>query len=212
VPGGMDEESAADADEAGWSEAVLEHLGELEYKAHGANGREVRLWRRATRIVEFERASGKVRERQQWLREAVDLLEEDLAAAVGTTDIERRPLRQYEGDEDEPDQPVLGFQNQCLTWTAGGAGAPVEHHLVAFRGKEWTYALDYRSPPGEESDAVFRDVCASLRFAMESGEYDRRFGLYAPLKFNILFSIASSVAFAALMLLIGWWRLSRIDF
>jgi hypothetical protein len=42
--------------------------------------------------------------------------------------------------------------------------------------------------------------------------YERRFGWTAPLKYNAFFSLASSILFAALMLFIARWRLSRIDF
>jgi hypothetical protein len=42
--------------------------------------------------------------------------------------------------------------------------------------------------------------------------YERRFGWDAPTKYNAVFSLSSSIAFAVLMLLIARWRLSRIDF
>jgi hypothetical protein len=42
--------------------------------------------------------------------------------------------------------------------------------------------------------------------------YEKRFGWTAPLRFNAFFSLLSSFAFAALMLGISAWRLSRIDF
>jgi len=42
--------------------------------------------------------------------------------------------------------------------------------------------------------------------------FDRKYSWTAPLKYNLFFSIGSSLAFAALMLFIGWFKLSRADF
>ena len=42
--------------------------------------------------------------------------------------------------------------------------------------------------------------------------YERRVGFDAPLRFNLWFSIGTSLAFCAAMLALSAWRLSRIDF
>lgn len=42
--------------------------------------------------------------------------------------------------------------------------------------------------------------------------YQKRFRVDAPLRFNVLFSIGSTLVFTLLMLLLAWWKLRRIDF
>ena len=42
--------------------------------------------------------------------------------------------------------------------------------------------------------------------------YRDQLRLDAPLRFNILFSVGSSLLFAAAVLALGAWRLSRMDF
>jgi hypothetical protein len=70
---------------------------------------------------------------------------------------------------------------------------------------------DRRSPP--EMERVLERCGFQVR---KTGDkqvwYDDRFDWDAPLAFNAWFSIGSSLAFVAVMLLFGFWRLSRIDF
>jgi hypothetical protein len=56
------------------------------------------------------------------------------------------------------------------------------------------------------------NVAMGLDVGNENTWYSKQLSLTAPLKFNLLFSIGSSVVFTLLMLALGWWRLTRIEF
>ena len=68
----------------------------------------------------------------------------------------------------------------------------------------------------EDEDSALARIDESMGldadFMEQSSWYSEELGFRSPWRYNILFSIGSSVAFAALMLFLGWWKLSRIDF
>ncbi len=185
-------------------------LGTARYAAV-AGDREIRLWRRDTRKMERERPNGDIVLRTERLREAAESLEAAIASRTGIRDLERTAFNQYPSDEVE-NELIIPFQNQCVTWKEDAGGGGREIHALLFRAKTWTYTLEFETAEGVDFATEYRDFCGDLSFAVEGGVFERRFAVDAPLRFNILFSIGSSLAFAGVMLLIGWWRLGRIDF
>lgn len=71
--------------------------------------------------------------------------------------------------------------------------------------------LDLFTRVSEFTDG-FKPAQESALFLEAEPWYAKVFGWSAPLKYNAAFSIATSLLFAALMLGIAQWRLSRIDF
>jgi ABC-type transport system involved in multi-copper enzyme maturation permease subunit len=71
----------------------------------------------------------------------------------------------------------------------------------------------YALPKTSDAD----EIAAKLRGADAQGPsaddwYARKLGNAPGWKFSIFFSIGSSLLFAAVMLLLGWWRVARLDF
>lgn len=107
-----------------------------------------------------------------------------------------------------------------VTWTE----AERSHERIFFQFDEWMYELDFdisttymeagpvsrwrRSFLWREDNVVLGGV-AGLNPA---DWYRKTFSWNAPWKFNIFFSIGSSLAFALLMLFFAWLKLRRIDF
>lgn len=96
-----------------------------------------------------------------------------------------------------------------------------EHQTAFFTSGDWLYEVRWSQRTDEASggsselrakrfDTFLAGVSTSGREG--SDPYARRFGWTSELKYNAFFSLASSLAFAALMLLLGVWKLSRIDF
>ena len=93
-----------------------------------------------------------------------------------------------------------------------------------FQGGDYMFTLDYDAELDwaldEERELSARAFLAGFAFADDDAfsrspmnvAYESRFGWSAPLKYNAWFSIASTLAFVVLLLTIGWWRLSRVDF
>ncbi len=87
---------------------------------------------------------------------------------------------------------------------------------------KWLYVLESEAPAALAEDQDFqaarRGFEASFQFHREKSEahpstwYERRFGWDAELKFNIWFSILSTLGFVALTFALAAWRLARIDF
>jgi ABC-type transport system involved in multi-copper enzyme maturation permease subunit len=110
-----------------------------------------------------------------------------------------------------------------VDWTESrDGGTLVRKHLVSTAG-DWLFELDvsidsdeYSANRGSESLTEFLSGFSLLEGdanTLRPNEwYERQLGWSAPLKYNIFFSIASSLAFCAAMLALAWWKVSRIDF
>lgn len=93
-----------------------------------------------------------------------------------------------------------------------------------FQGGEYMFTLDYDAELDwaidEERELSARAFLAGFAFEDDNPfsssqmeyTYEHRFGWNAALKYNAWFSIASTLAFVVLLLTVGWWRLSRVDF
>lgn len=110
-----------------------------------------------------------------------------------------------------------------LRWSEDTDNGRREFERIFFGFSGYIYQLESRWDPAwranEDRDQDMQAFLAGLSFpdleALSSRPdewYERKFRLDAPLRFNILFSIGSSLAFLAAMLGLAWLRLSRIDF
>ena len=78
-------------------------------------------------------------------------------------------------------------------------------------------AMDDKGALGEEKMNEFlaridRSMGLDANPLSEESWYSKQLGLTAPLRYNILFSVGSSLAFAGALLAFGWLKLRKIDF
>ena len=107
-----------------------------------------------------------------------------------------------------------------FTWREAAPEGERMHRLLLFDGGAHRYRLEVEGPSAWMSDdavlASEKDFLRSISFRHADdnpfANYEERFAWDAPLEYNMLFSIGSSLAFVAAVLALGWWRLSRIDF
>ena len=146
---------------------------------------------------------------QDSLEPEVESAEESDAAAPGEGD---------DGDEDEePELPALklgpGLYGTVVTWTEpGDDGAPARLRALVFKSKDEIVTVVHRSASDAPIDPGFALAVSRLGFGESDSAYGRIFTLDAPFRTNILQSILTSMAFAAVVLAIGAWRITRIDF
>ena len=148
-----------------------------------------------------EKASGRRSEASAKLRT-------ELEARPGTVDL--RVSRENYGSA----------AGDLFTWREASPEGERMHRLLFFDGGGHRYRLDIEGPSAWVSDeavlASEKDFLRSISFRHADdnpfANYEERFAWDAPLEYNMLFSIGSSLAFAVAMLALGWWRLSRIDF
>jgi ABC-type transport system involved in multi-copper enzyme maturation permease subunit len=112
---------------------------------------------------------------------------------------------------------------EIVRWNEPDPAGPVARQHAFIGVEDWMVEIDVRQPGGDAQSLpskiellrfmkgvrVEKDEVA---FLSQEEWYEKRFGWTAPLRFNAFFSLLSSFAFAALMLGISCWRLSRIDF
>jgi ABC-type transport system involved in multi-copper enzyme maturation permease subunit len=103
---------------------------------------------------------------------------------------------------------------QEVRWTAGDGSHRMT--LIAVEGR--VHAIEAVTPVAANENALaewrtdLQRECGIKNAAAGEGWYRDQLGWDAPLRYNLLFSIGSSVAFVLAMLGFGAWRLSRIDF
>jgi hypothetical protein len=117
---------------------------------------------------------------------------------------------------------ILGNRANVRIWTREESGATRAFRRYFFYGHGYLFVLSVDAEQGRMDDeARQRDFTAfTASFAQDEGDRNRnpfdqmsreaRWG--GPLKYNLWFSVGSSLAFLLLALGLGWWRLSRIDF
>lgn len=82
--------------------------------------------------------------------------------------------------------------------------------------REWMYELGVTAQPGwldaEQRTAHAGSFLHGFELPGAESSYAERVGFGAEPRYNLSLSIATSLGFAALALLVGWWRLARLDF
>jgi ABC-type transport system involved in multi-copper enzyme maturation permease subunit len=124
--------------------------------------------------------------------------------------------RSLEGSRSQdPLGPVFApFPAYHVTWTSGDRS----FHVVLLESSGRFHALELSAPasaPEVERARWTEDVLEQWGVrspASEEDWYGEMLGWRSELKFNIAFSIGSSLAFAAAILLLGGFKLSRLDF
>jgi ABC-type transport system involved in multi-copper enzyme maturation permease subunit len=142
---------------------------------------------------------------------AATSLRETLASELGV-DAERRLLS---FGSNASGQPAGGA---ALSWTREVDAVPRGRSAVLFKGArgDFLYTILVQDDSGEATEeraqALRDEIDRSMGILPRGSAYERNFTLTAPWRFNILFSVGSSLAFVAAMLVLGWWRLTRIEF
>jgi hypothetical protein len=108
-----------------------------------------------------------------------------------------------------------------VSWTEERAGEEIRHiaHFFTFGNNifrvEGEFASDWANQ--DHQDTRMLRFIGNFRFAGfgvqgSNAWYKDQFDWDAPLRYNIFFSIASSLAFCLTSLACAAWRLSRLDF
>jgi hypothetical protein len=107
-------------------------------------------------------------------------------------------------------------------WVEDVEGAVRKHRAHVFVAGPHAYVLEIEGAPAwydqSDEDPAVQGFARSISF--DEGPYSEnpmvrfayKFSWTAPLKYNIFFSIGSSLVFLGAILALAWWRLSRIDF
>lgn len=188
-------------------------LGEPVFHAVAPDGRSLSIWARERRQMEKQSAK-RTRAFLEGSDDAADELEARLGASGAAGVVNATGSL---GD----DSPIVGvaplFDEVRVTdvsWTAGDN----HRRVLFFVYRDRFHALVLETPaelPEEERGAWTEDVLSQCGVLYEAGRpdwYGSRLGWTSELRFNLFFSLGSSLAFTAVVLLLGWWRLARIDF
>ena len=196
------------------SDDVLALLGEPRFALHqdGQDGTEGRarftLFRRPRASREVER-SGSVRVIEESGTGAAKDLRDALEEAMG----------------DEVDRKLASFGSSSrgvpasasiLRWTRGAnEDSRARAAVVIPSSDEWIHTVWIEDESGpataDRIDALVADVDRAMGLDKRStGE--RPLSFRGSWKRNVFFSVGSSLAFVAVVLGIGWWRLARIEF
>jgi len=87
--------------------------------------------------------------------------------------------------------------------------------IVKGAAGEWIFTLwiDDAGPDSEaRKDLALATMDLAMGYDLTPNSYEERFQFDAPWRYNIFFSVGSSLAFVAVLLCLGWWKLSRIEF
>lgn len=109
-----------------------------------------------------------------------------------------------------------------IDWIESGPEGERAHRVHYFVGKDRLYSLEIEGTPqwreDKAADQIVQDFVKGMTFDQSTfsqnpeTRFENLLGWTAPWRYNIFFSIGSSLAFLALVLALAWWRLSRIDF
>jgi ABC-type transport system involved in multi-copper enzyme maturation permease subunit len=134
-------------------------------------------------------------------------LMDSLKAAGTAREVARKPLR------------LAGTQAYIVSWEEGDEAEALRRERWLFGYKDALFELDATLPGQDDGASEYWRVTLQNHLILgEDAEqqrvpwYERQFTLDAPLRYNPLFSIGSTLAFALISLLLAVWRLRRIDF
>lgn len=187
-------------------------LGVPVLAARAGNGTVHSLCRRPAEHTETT-IGERVKKRVETASQAAKSLEKDLKALADVRAVERGSER-FGSTHGEGE-----ISGSLVTWYEGEGDGTRTRSALVFKGTRddpvFTLFCDAQGELASEAAAEERKRLAGElyvdRMALEDW-YPGALGFGAPLRFNILFSIGSTLAFAALMLALGVWRLARIGF
>ncbi len=195
------------------SEELRATLGALRFAATNADApaggtATYSLWRRPAEKSETrigERVKVRVESSSQAAEHLQDLLERNGASALS------RESGRFGSDAGgrELSGSILRAQD--------AAGNALQARVFRGSEDEWIYTLRIAAPEpmaSEQMDELVKALLDQLGLDLASIEewYPSQLGFTAPLRFNILFSIGSSLAFEGALLFLSVWRLRRIAF
>lgn len=156
-----------------------------------------------TRTVERRGSSREVTESNSQAARAL----QELLEAAGTQDVSRQIVSFGGHLHANPIGAAL------LRWGEGGQG----RQAVLFKGadgkQQYTLWIEDEAAPSEEREALLFDTIHEVMgYDLRANSFEARFTFTAPWRYNILFSVGSSLAFVTVLLLLGWWKLRRIEF
>ncbi|MDP6519533.1 MAG: ABC transporter permease subunit [Planctomycetota bacterium] len=192
---------------------TLEEPG-LEWIHHDEDGRLVGTIRasRRSRLPDPDAAQADQQRRPKKVRavDAAKQLHEEVTGLASTS-----------GTPSQGREPVETLYTAYVSWTEERAGEEIRHiaHFFTFGNNifrvEGEFASDWANQ--DHQDTRMLRFIGNFRFAGfgvqgSNAWYKDQFDWDAPLRYNIFFSIASSLAFCLTSLACAAWRLSRLDF
>lgn len=198
--------------------ALRARLGEPVLAASTSEGAHHSLWHRAAERTETT-IGKRVRVRMESPTQAAKALEEELQSRADVRALERTSERFGSARrEGEMAGALVAWYEGPAVRHGPGDGTRTRSAL-AFKGtNDETLFTLFSDAPGElETKAAAAErqrLSAQFYVDRRAAEdwYPDQLAFDAPLRFNILFSIGSTLAFAALLLALGIWRLARIGF
>ena len=219
------ETGSADSRGNGTAIAAFQDLGPAVLEATGPDGAALSLCLRPARTVTKTRRNGTVRERPERYGEAGQALLEALATAPGVEQAREVPFRRTsrlgnqpngpQGDTEPMEEPRLSlpFFAELYAWSEPDRANGATHaRALVFKNGESIGTLIVYTADQAPVDATFQEIVSKIGYGDPEQAYGRLLRTDAPWRTNIILSIASSILFAALVLGLGAWRLSRIDF
>jgi ABC-type transport system involved in multi-copper enzyme maturation permease subunit len=214
LPDGTDEVALRDVDSSLPGEAQ-DLLGEARFAAAFADEPVAySLWLRPALTTESER-NGQKRIKRETTKKAADALQDLLEEVARDGQVERETTIFASSAKGTP------ISSYRFDWIEDGPGGTWTRVAFVFKGADanfvFTLLLDVREEATQERlDRFVRAVDTSMgkdsNVLNKRNWYEEKLRFDAEWKFNILFSIGSSLAFVVVMLLLGWWRLSKIEF
>ena len=167
------------------------------------------LFRREA-VVETRSVNGKTVERTERVSRTAADVETELEAIADVRDSSKKSVR---FGENAKGQPIFGASR--LVWSHGEGPEARGRALVLFKlDNRLFYTLLLEVPDPGLAESLLEELNSSM--ALDKGTqatwYEKQLSLDAPWRYNILFSVGSTVAFTVLVLALGWWRLTRIEF
>jgi ABC-type transport system involved in multi-copper enzyme maturation permease subunit len=125
-------------------------------------------------------------------------------------------------DVEDERSSIANVTSSRVNWVEGRAESERAHRVHFFASGDQLYSMEIEGTPAWRADKAADEVVQDFHRGMTFNEstygtdpgsrYENLLGWDAPLRYNIFFSIGSSLAFLLAVLGVAWWRLSRIDF
>jgi len=181
-------------------------LGELQLDLSNPDSdARFRLWVRPATTRTFTVNKKSIERTERMTRLSADI-EDELEERTASPEVKRKSRR---FGESRKGKPIFGAGG--LQWSEEGGW----HHMLLFKlGNHHLFTSLLEAPDAEQGETLLEELNQAM--GLDSGTdvnwYEKQLSTGAPLKYNIYFSIGSTLAFTILALLLGWWRLSRIEF